>query len=229
MYSFFVPNYLNNDIMNVSHLVKYFIPKEKKFYGMFNQAASNSVAAAAELNKLLKLPGLEESREVRQKIRYIEKQGDEITNHLFDELNRTFITPFDREDIHELTSKIDDVVDLIYSLSGKVEYYKLTHFSNHMVDMGELIYQGSLHMQNAISGLENTKNAVKSLKSCKELRKMESKVDECYHKAISDLFENEKDAIELIKQKEILLNIEKISNKMEDVSDVVKTIIVKYA
>jgi len=215
--------------MNLSHLLKYFIPREKKFYGMFNDAAANGVEAAGELNKLFKIPDLEESKDVRQKIRQIEKKGDEITNHLFDELNKTFITPFDREDIHELTSKIDDVVDLIYSLAGKVEYYKFTRFSSHMIEMGELIYEGSMHMQNAISGLENMKNAIKSLKSCKELRKMESKVDECYHEAISDLFDNEKDAIELIKQKEILLNIEKISNKMEDVSDVVKTIIIKYA
>jgi uncharacterized protein len=215
--------------MNLSHLLKYFVPREKKFYGMFNNGASNSVEAASELNKLFKLTTLEESKDIRLRIRQIEKLGDEITNHLFDELNKTFITPFDREDIHELTSKIDDVVDLIYSLAGKVEYYKFTRFSSHMVEMGELIYQGSIHMQNAISGLENTKNAIKSLKSCKELRKMESKVDECYHQAISDLFDNEKNAIELIKQKEILLNIEKISNKMEDVSDVVKTIIIKYA
>ena len=121
------------------------------------------------------------------------------------------------------------MVDLIYSLSGKADFYKFTEFSSHMVEMGDLVYEGSIHMKNAISGLEFSRNAVKTLKSCKELRKMESKVDECYQRAISDLFANEKDAIELIKQKEILLNIEKISNKMEDVSDVVKTIIVKYA
>jgi uncharacterized protein Yka (UPF0111/DUF47 family) len=144
-------------------------------------------------------------------------------------LNTTFITPFDREDIHELTSQIDDVVDLIYSLSGKTEYYKFVNFSNFMIEMGELIYLGCFQMQNAVAGLENSRNAAKTLKACKELRKLESKMDECYHKAISDLFDNEKDAIELIKQKEILLNLEKISNKLEDVSDVVKTIIVKNA
>jgi uncharacterized protein len=215
--------------MNFSQILKYFVPKEKKFYGMFNQAALNSVEASAELIKLFRSPTLEERSAVRVKIRQIEKQGDEITSHLFDELNRTFITPFDREDIHELTSKIDDVVDLIYSLSGKIEFYKFANFNQNMYDMVDLIHEGSNHMQDAISGLESSKNAAKSLKSCKELRKIESKLDESYHKAISDLFDNEKDAIELIKQKEILQNIEKISNKMEDVSDVVKTIIVKYA
>jgi predicted phosphate transport protein (TIGR00153 family) len=195
--------------MNFSQILKYFIPKERKFYGMFNQAASNSVEASAELIKLFRSPNLEERSAIRVKIRQIEKQGDEITNHLFDELNRTFITPFDREDIHELTSKIDDVVDLIYSLSGKIEFYKFANFSQNMYDMVDLIHEGSNHMQLAISGLESSKNAGKSLKSCKELRKIESKLDESYHKAISDLFDNEKDAIELIKQKEILQNIER--------------------
>jgi predicted phosphate transport protein (TIGR00153 family) len=215
--------------MKLSQVVKYFVPKEKKFYGMFNQAAENSVQAARALNRLLKSASPEESREIRQSIKQIEKQGDDITNHLFDELNRNFITPFDREDIHALTAQVDDVVDLIYSLSWKVEFYRFNNFSTYMSEMGELLYQGSLHMQNAISGLENMKNASKTLKACKELRKIESKVDEYYHKAIGNLFDTEKDAIELIKQKELLMNIEKISNKMEDVSDVVKTIIVKYA
>lgn len=215
--------------MNFSGLLKYFVPKEKKFYEMFNKAAANSVDAASELVKIFKSTSLEESIAIRVKIRQIEKLGDEITNKLFDELNRTFITPFDREDIHELTSKIDDVVDLIYSLSGKVELFKFNRFSDNMVGMGDLIYSGSLHMQTAIAGLEHSANATKCLKACKELRKIESQIDEYYHKAISDLFDYEKDAIELIKQKEILQNIEKISNKMEDVSDVVKTIIVKYA
>lgn len=215
--------------MKLSHLVKYFVPKEKKFYGMFNQAAENSVKAAAEMNRLLKATSEEGIKEIRLNIKQIEKQGDEITNHLFDELNRNFITPFDREDIHALTSQIDDVVDLIYSISWKVEFYRFINFSDYMIEMGELLYQGSIHMQNAISGLENLKNASKTLKACKELRKIESKVDECYHKAIGHLFDTEKNAIELIKQKELLMNIEKISNKMEDVSDVVKTIVVKYA
>lgn len=215
--------------MDFSQLLKYFIPKEKKFYGMFNEAADNSVRAAEILNELFASSSIEEHIVIRQRIRQIEKQGDEITNHLFDELNKTFITPFDREDINELTIKIDDVVDLIYSLSGKVEFYKVTDFSDHIVEMGKLIHQGSLHMKDAVNGLENNRTAQKTLRSCKELRKIESKVDECYHMAISNLFDNEKDAIMLIKHKEILQNIEKIANRMEDVSDVVKTIIVKYA
>ena len=132
--------------MNLTQLVKYFVPKEKKFYGMFNKAAKNSVEAAEELKKLFISSSEEETSAIRQRIKQIEKRGDEITNHLFDELNRTFITPFDREDIHELTSRLDDVVDLINSVSGKVDMYKFSDFSEHMKEMSELLYQGSLHL-----------------------------------------------------------------------------------
>ena len=215
--------------MNFSGLLKYFVPKEKKFYAMFNQAAENTIEASAALEKLINSIELEDRRAIGLAIKAIEKKGDEFTNQIFDVLNRSFITPFDREDINELTSTIDDVVDLIYSLSTKIEIYRCTVFSTFMKEMVAQISQGCMQIKVAVSGLEDFKNPHKILKACKELNKMESRIDEYYHMAISSLFENEKDPIELIKQKEILLNIEKISNKIEDVSDVVKTILVKYA
>ena len=215
--------------MNFSGLLKYFIPKEKKFYAMFNQAAENTIEASAALEKLFNSPELEERRAIGIAIKAIEKKGDEFTNQIFDVLNRSFITPFDREDINELTSMIDDVVDLIYSLSTKIEIYRCNFFSTFMKEMITQIHLGCLQIKVAVGCLEDFKHSNKVLKACKEINKMESRVDEYYHMAISSLFENEKDPIELIKQKEILLNIEKIANKIEDVSDVVKTILVKYA
>lgn len=215
--------------MNLSRLLKYFTPKEKKFYGMFNFAAQNCVEAAAELNKLFDSTSEEEQKAIRLTIKSIEKKGDEVTNQIFDELNNTFIIPFDREDIHELTTTIDDVVDLIYRLAGKIEFYHFSTFSKHMHEMAALIQEGCLKIQVAVNGLENLKNTDKTLRACKDLHKLESRADEFYKLAISNLFENEKNAIELIKQKEVLQNLEKIANKIEDVSDVVKTILVKYA
>ena len=215
--------------MNLSSLLKYFIPKEKKFYAMFNQAAIYCVEASVELNNLFNSTTPDELKTTRQRIKAIEKKGDDVATQVFDALNNTFITPFDREDIHELANTLDDVVDLIYSVSGKVEYYRLTVFSANMKDMVAEIQRGCVQIQTAVNGLENFKNNDKTLKACKDLNKLESRVDKYFYLGISSLFDNEKDAIELIKQKDILLNIEKIANKMEDVSDVVKTILVKYA
>lgn len=215
--------------MDVSGLLKYFIPKEKKFYAMFNQAAENTIEASAALEKLINAETMDERRAIGLSVKAIEKKGDEFTNQIFDILNKSFITPFDREDIHELTSTIDDVVDLIYGASSKIDIYRCQNISTYMKQMVAEIHKGCQQIKIAVGGLDDIKHSQKVLKACKEIGKMESRVDEYYSMAISSLFENEKDPIELIKQKEILLNFEKIANKMEDVSDVVKTILVKYA
>jgi uncharacterized protein len=215
--------------MNFSNLLKYFIPKEKKFYALFNQAAIYCIEASVELNNLFNSTTPEELKAIRLKIKAIEKKGDEIATQVFNDLNVSFITPFDREDIHELANTLDDVIDLMYSVSGKVEFYRLTVFSSYMKDMVAEIQKGCVQIQTAVNGLENFKSTDKTLRACKDLQKLETRVDQYFHMGISSLFENEKDAIELIKQKDILLNIEKIANKIEDVSDVVKTILVKYA
>jgi predicted phosphate transport protein (TIGR00153 family) len=215
--------------MKLSNALKYFVPKEKKFYGMFNQAANNIIEASSEFNKLINSPSVDDRKAIGVTIKAIEKRGDDFTSMIFDELHKTFITPFDREDIHLLTSTMDDVVDLIYGAAGKIEYYHCTNISTYMKEMVALIHQGSLQIQIAVKGLESMKKDDHIKKACRELNKIESLVDDFYHKALSSLFENEKDPIELIKQKEILQNIEKIANKIEDISDIVKTILVKYA
>jgi len=215
--------------MNLSSLLKLFVPKEIKFYAMFNEAAICCIDASVEMNNLFNAETAEEQKAIRIKIKAIEKRGDEVANQVFDSLNHTFITPFDREDIHELANTLDDVVDLIHSVSGKVDSYRLTVFTTDMKEMVAEIQRGCTQIQTAVNGLQNFKNNDKTLRACKDLNKLESRVDKYFQLGISSLFENEKDAIELIKQKDILINIEKIANKMEDVSDVVKTILVKYA
>jgi uncharacterized protein len=215
--------------MNFSNILKYFTPKEKKFYGMFNRSANNIIEASVAFNKLINATTFEDRKTVGAEIKIIEKKGDDLTYTIFEELHKTFITPFDREDIHELASTLDDVVDLMYSVSGKIEYYHCTNISSYMKDMVSQIHEGCLQIQIAVAGLEHITKENQILNACKELNKVESRVDVIFHEALSDLFENEKDPIELIKQKEILQNIEKIANKVEDISDVVKTIVVKYS
>ncbi len=95
--------------MNFANILKYFTPKEKKFYGMFNLVADNIIEASVEFNKLINLPTFEERKEVGIRIKEIEKRGDDLTYTIFEELHKTFITPFDREDIHELASAMDEL------------------------------------------------------------------------------------------------------------------------
>jgi uncharacterized protein len=211
------------------NILKYFAPKERKFYGMFIKVADNLVEASDEFNKLMIAPTFEERKIIGITIKSTERKGDELTNRILEELYKTFITPFDREDIATLASTLDDVLDLIYGVSEKIEYYHFSNISTYMVEMVKQIQLGCIQIQVSMNGLEKMGKEDKILKACKELRKIESRVDVIFHESISSLFDNEKDSIELIKQKEVLQNIEKVANKIEDVSKVVKTILIKYA
>jgi len=211
------------------NILKYFSPKERKFYGMFINVADNLIDASDEFIKLMTASTFEERKTIGITIKNFERKGDELTNEIMEELHKTFITPFDREDIAKLTSTLDDVLDLIYGVSGKMEYYHFTDISIYMKDMAKQLQLGCVQIQVAMTGLEKMGKEDKILKACKELSKIESRVDVIFHDAISSLFDNEKDPIELIKQKEILQNIEKVANKIEDVSKIVKTILIKYA
>jgi len=211
------------------NILKYFAPKERKFYGMFINVADNLIDASDEFNKLMIAPTFEERKTVGITIKSIERKGDDLTNGILEELYKTFITPFDREDIATLASTLDDVLDLIYGVSEKIEYYHFNNISTYMVEMAKQIQLGCLQIQVAMSGLEKMGKEDIIINACKELGKIESRVDVIFHDAISGLFDNEKDPIELVKQKELFQNIEKVANKIEDVSKVVKTILIKYA
>ncbi|MFT3739742.1 MAG: DUF47 family protein [Breznakibacter sp.] len=215
--------------MKFSHLLQYFSPKEKKYYKLFNEAAANIVDASEELVKMVNNNDPEERKAIRLKIKNLERKGDTFTNQVFDELHHTFITPFDREDIHQLASTMDDVLDFMNSCSEKIVVYRCNTFSTNMREMVNWINKGCVELQNAINGLEGHQKPEAIMKACMEINTIERRGDEFYDLAISQLFENEKDAIELIRQKEILQTIEKAQNKIEDVSDVIKTILVKYA
>jgi predicted phosphate transport protein (TIGR00153 family) len=211
------------------NILKYFSPKEQKFYGMFIRVADNITVASDEFYSLINASTFEERKTIGKTIKTIERRGDDLTNEILEELHKTFITPFDREDIAKLTNTLDDVLDLIYGVSGKIEYYHFSSISSFMIEMVKQIKNGCFQIKIAIGSLEKMGKENKILDACKQLSKIESQVDFIFHEAISNLFENEKDPIELIKQKEILLNIEKVANKMEDVSKVIKTILIKYA
>lgn len=215
--------------MKFSNLLQYFSPKEKKFYAIFNNAAANIIEAADELVKMVNTEDVEERKAIRLKIKNIERKGDTYTHQVYNELHHTFITPFDREDIHELASTMDDVLDLINGCSEKIVLYRCTNFGTNLLEMVNWIQKGCIELQKAINGLEGFHKPEAITRAINEINTIENRGDEFYHLAISQLFENEKDAIELIKQKEILLTIEKAANKIEDVSDVIKTILIKYA
>ncbi|HNW69948.1 MAG TPA: DUF47 family protein [Bacteroidales bacterium] len=213
--------------MEISKVMKALKPKEKKFYPLFQESAENLVKGATLLNKYFLITDKIEKERILASIKEHENLGDDITHKMFDELNKTFITPFDREDINKLTSSLDDVMDQINSFGQKVRIHPAKNEPGCFLEMSELILQATYNIKNAMSELNNLKNPKKIMESCIRINEIENQADDVYHRAVSDLFENEKDAIELIKISGMLASLEKATDMAEDVSDVIKAIIVK--
>ena len=213
--------------MGISKILNFLIPKEKKFYPMFEESAENLVKGAVLLNKYFLTSDKEEKEKIISSIKEHEKIGDDITHRIYDELNKTFITPFEREDINSLNGSIDDVLDLINTFSQKVRNLAPKSEPKCFLELSELILQASREIKKAIIELKNLKNPKKIMDSCIRINEIENQADEIYHTSLTILFRDEKDAIELIKIKEMLSSLEKATDKAEDVSDVLKSIIVK--
>jgi len=216
--------------MGINKVFQFFVPKEKKFFPLFEGVAENLEKGAVLLNKLLLMIENEKEKPgLIDQIKKCEEHGDDLTHTIFDELNKTFITPFDREDIQELTSSLDDVMDYINSCAKRIELYKIRELPINTIEISELLIQASRELKISIGELSNLKHPQVIKKTCIRLNEIENQVDDLYYMSISDLFENEKDAIQLIKKDVILKTLETATDKAEDVADVLKSIIVKVA
>lgn len=216
--------------MNFDSILKYFVPRDDSFFPMFEEDAKILIKAADLLRKLLETNNLDERAEIIREIKDVEHEGDDVTHKIFQQLNKSFITPFDREDIQELASTLDDVIDFINGIGQRIQIYKPKVYMSVFREMGEIIYQCAIEIENSIHGLKHAaKNKEKIIQSCINLNTFENRADELHHEGLSQLFEQEPDAKELIKNKAILETLEKTVDKAEDVSDSIKTILVKMA
>ncbi len=196
---------------------------------MFEEAAAFTLEAAITLRKVF-ITNVPEDREALfTHIKELETRGDEIAHGIFDELDKTFITPFDREDVHKLASTMDDVLDFINGSSQRIRLYKPKLFPPEFVKFTDLLIEGVTEYNIAVKELKNLKKPEKISKACIRINEIENLADDLYHEFLSDLFDNEKDAIELIKKREIIMTMERAADRLEDVSDVLRTIILKVA
>ncbi len=216
--------------MNLDKLLKIFVPTDHAFFPLFVADAENLVKAAEQLKNLVSKGTFEERELINLEIKKLEHVGDEITNKTYEQLNKSFITPFDREDIHQLTSNIDDVVDSINGISRRICLYKPKIINPIFIDMAELILHASKEIEICIKHLEHAIDKKATiLNSCKKVKDIEHNADELYFRGIQDIFENEPDAKEVIKNNKILENLERCVDEAEDVTDTIQTILIKMA
>jgi predicted phosphate transport protein (TIGR00153 family) len=215
--------------MSISDFFKKLVPKDKHFFPLFEDLSGHILKAAIALHEVLEHDDPVKHKDLLKQIKEYESQADDFTQKIFDEIDKSFITPFDREDMHELTSSMDSVLDSINGTSQRIRYYRPKNIPAEFKDFAKLILDGCQHIQTAIAELKNLKKPNKILKACRKMTEIESTADDVYHGTISEIFKKEKDAIELIKQKEIVENLERTTDRIEDVSDILKTIVLKMA
>ena len=159
----------------------------------------------------------------------LENKGDELTHQIYLELSKNFITPFDREDIAALASAIDDVADYIQGAANRMSLYRIDDLNEAILQLSDLILQGSIDMGKAVNELKDLKNVRSITDSCIRINSIENQADIIFDRAVADLFLYEKDAIRLIKYKEILAALETATDMCEDAANVMETILVKNA
>jgi predicted phosphate transport protein (TIGR00153 family) len=204
-----------------------FFPKHEDFFEHFVKSAANTLEAAKFLSETLQAGPIDE---VKLKIlEEFEHKGDRITHDTMERLNRTFVTPIDREDIHQLVSRLDDVMDFIYSAAEAMSLYKINPIPQSMKDLSRLLVQIIAEVCRAVERLSNLKRPEMILAICIEINRLENEVDNAHRRSLADLFENEKDAFTIIKNKEILEDLETATDKCEDVANVIEGIVLKNA
>jgi len=216
--------------MKIDKLLQLFVVKEKKFYPLYIAQLENINEAANDLKSLFLESNYEVQKEYYKKINNLEVKGDQITAKIYDELNKTFVTPFDREDIHVLASRIDTFLDFIHDAARKQVMYKPKTVYKDLITIIDFIVEDAEILKEIVKDLEFiSKKSNEALKRCRKIKDIEHKVDDLYENFNCFLFENEKDAIELVKHKNIVQSLEDTTDRAKDISDSIRSIIVKLA
>jgi predicted phosphate transport protein (TIGR00153 family) len=211
-------------------ILSYFLPKDKVFYSLFEQASDNLEKIAKNLLQVVHEPDFNKRGVLIKEMEDIEHQNDEITHKIFIELGRNFITPFDREDIHSLASALDDIADCIYAAGKKINFYKIDPISDQGIQkMAEAISGAVKAVKAAVTELRNLKNTQKIIECVIKINSIENNADDIFDMSIERLFESDVDAKELIKRREIYQVMEVATDKCEDAGNVIESIVVKYA
>jgi len=200
------------------------IPKDTSFFEMFAAMSNNLIDAARALVDLFADYHNVEAK--IEDIRRIEHLGDEMTHSIMRKLNQTFITPFDREDIHTLASSLDDVVDFINAACARIVMYRITDPPAEAGQLARLILAQCEELEKAVSHLQKSDDV---LRHCVEINRLENEADQVSRVAIARLFDHETNPINLIKIKELLEFLETATDKAEDVADVLETVVLKNA
>jgi uncharacterized protein len=206
------------------------VPREGRFFDYFNEHADRIAQASQELALLLSEYSDAGARAGRiERINTLEHEADRITHDTAALLHTIFVTPLDRDDIHRLISRMDDVLDLMQDSAESLSLYDVSEVTSHAVELSALLQHGCERLQTAVKLLSNMKNAPEILRHCRDIDTMESRADRVMRSAISKLFREESDIRQLIKMKAIYELLEAATDRCQDVADVIESIMLQNA
>jgi uncharacterized protein Yka (UPF0111/DUF47 family) len=213
----------------MNSLLKIFMPKNRVFYELFEKVADNVAIMGGLMKDIVAETDFDKRAALITQVEDLEHANDELTHSVFTELGRNFITPFDREDIHYLATSLDDIADYIYAAAKKINFYRVNPNDMGMQKFAELIEQGALQVRIAIGELRDMKNMRAITEALVKINSIENQADDVFDMSIERLFATEPDAKEVIKKREIYQVMEIVTDKCEDASNVIESIIIKYA
>lgn len=215
--------------MGLNSVLKFFLPKDRVFFDLFENVADNLEIMGKKLKEIVAETDYDKRATLIKQVEDLEHKNDEVTHRIFTELGRNFITPFDREDIHYLASALDDIADYIYASAKKINFYRVNPNDIGISKFADLIEQGCIQVQTAVKELRNMKNVRSITDALVRVNSIENQADDVFDLSIERLFATEPDAKEVIKKREIYQVLELVTDKFEDAGNVIESIIIKYA
>jgi hypothetical protein len=202
-------------------------PREFNFFRLFEEQVNYAVEAAHCFKEIAAKGAVDDAS--LKKIKDLEHQGDDAAHAIIDQLNKSFITPFDREDIHALSIEIDDINDMINTIVSRMKIYKISGVNKRLVEFASVVDESVRAVARAVKGLNDTKNSKSITQACEEVNRLENVGDTMRDEFLAELFESEKDPISVIRWKDIYQYAETVLDICEDVAHKVDSILVKHA
>ncbi len=215
--------------MGLTSFVKMFMPKDRVFYGLFEEVAVVLAEMASVFTAAINETDLVKKTQLLKSLEELEHKNDEITHKIFIELGRNFITPFDREDIHALATSLDDIADFIWAAAKRITNYSIDDADEITQGFASVITRSIKSLNKAVRELRDMKDLRSITESCVMINSLENEGDELLDTAMMQLFTASIDPIEVIKKKDLYEMLEIVTDKCEDAANVIESIIIKYA
>ncbi|HVV85623.1 MAG TPA: DUF47 domain-containing protein [Kofleriaceae bacterium] len=204
-----------------------FLPRETSFFDFFEEHAALTVEGAKEFLSLVTTGANIDTK--ARRIHDIEHETDVITHRCVETLHKTFITPIDRDNIHRLITRMDDIMDYVEAAAERLALYELTVMTSDVRDLADVLVRATQQVALALNGLRDLKHPQAVLKICIDINRLENESDQVLRRAVARLFKEEKDPIVVIKWKEVYENLESAADRCEDVANIIEGVILEHS